>query len=288
MTPADVLKIQKALRRFVGEEERRRLSLVASGGLPVIVTGATGGIGRCIALALALCGIRVMVGCRSRNKGEAVIADIKDIGGESDLLLLDLADSGGVRRAAASVRGEIAGIIHNAGLMARRYHVGPDGHEDTLDVNYYNTRLLTRLLAGKITSGGSVVFTTSVTRNWGYSRNLVEEIEEKDFGQLSTYSLSKKLITRYAWRLTGLEQARDEEASTAAEVAARGLRINCADPGIVDSGMISMDRWFDPLADIFFRPFIRSRENGAMPAVRAFASGESGRIFTLRRTVMLG
>ena len=67
---------------------------------------------------------------------------------------------------------------------------------------------------------------------------------------------------------------------------ARGVKVNLCDPGVVDTGIIAMDRWFDPLADIFFRPFIRSVANGARPALRAlFApAGDSPRIYTLRRT----
>ena len=63
------------------------------------------------------------------------------------------------------------------------------------------------------------------------------------------------------------------------------MKVNCADPGIVDSSMIHMDRWFDPIADVVFRPLIRTPRNGAVPALRALFSGETGRIFTLRGDV---
>ena len=40
-----------------------------------------------------------------------------------------------------------------------------------------------------------------------------------------------------------------------------------ADPGIVSTDIITMHQWFDPLTDIFFRPFIRTPMQGASTAV---------------------
>lgn len=37
----------------------------------------------------------------------------------------------------------------------------------------------------------------------------------------------------------------------AVKAAEYGIRVNCCDPGVVNSGMITMHRWYDPLADIF-------------------------------------
>ena len=59
-----------------------------------------------------------------------------------------------------------------------------------------------------------------------------------------------------------------------------GCRVNMADPGIVDTDMIRLGRWFDPLTDIFFRPFCNSPHKGAMPAVNALCSGCNMQIFS--------
>ncbi|MCF0207615.1 MAG: oxidoreductase, partial [Bacteroidales bacterium] len=55
--------------------------------------------------------------------------------------------------------------------------------------------------------------------------------------------------------------------------------INASDPGVVNSNMISMHRWFDPLADKFFRPFIKTPAQGAMPAINALFAKSSGNIY---------
>ena len=57
------------------------------------------------------------------------------------------------------------------------------------------------------------------------------------------------------------------------------LIVNATDPGIVNSNMITMGRWFDPLADMIFRPFCKSPAKGAIPAINAITSGLSGRYF---------
>ena len=47
-----------------------------------------------------------------------------------------------------------------------------------------------------------------------------------------------------------------------------------ADPGVVDTGMITMHKWFDPLADALFRPFIKAADRGALSSFNAICSDE--------------
>lgn len=241
-------------------------------GLPVVVTGATGGIGREIVRAVARLGHPMILPCRSRAKFDALAADMRAEFPNIRLsfVALDLNDSASVKAAAAALAGmPLAAVVNNAGIMCRHYTLSPDGPETTLNVNYFNTMLLNDALLPQVAAGGALVFTTSVTRRFVPKGDSPATVNARTFGQLRTYALSKKLIARYA-------------LSLAADAARRGVRVNCCDPGIVDSGMITMHRWFDPLADIFFRPFIRSARGGAVPAMRALLSPLSGRIFTLR------
>ncbi len=230
----------------------------------VLLTGATGGIGREIAAALASAGESLILGCRNAEKARSLVAALP---GEHEVVEIDLASEKSVRAAVAALEGKkLKGIIHNAGTMERRFRTDEQGREMTMAVNYWNTQLLTELLLPRLEEGGRIVFTTSLTRYIPFLSKS-PEVREKDFSQLLTYARSKKALTRYA-----------------AALAAQGVGVNCADPGVVDTGMISMDRWFDPLADLFFRPFIRSARKGAEPALRAFSSPRTGRIFCRRRT----
>ena len=49
--------------------------------------------------------------------------------------------------------------------------------------------------------------------------------------------------------------------------------------GVVNSGMITMHRWFDPIANVLFRPFISSTRRGAQSALQAAMSPHSGMIY---------
>lgn len=245
--------------------------------LPVLVTGASGSIGKEICRALLRLKIPVIMACRSERRFADTLGDIaRDIPDfQATFLEIDLNSAASVIEAVNKLKGmELAGIINNAGTMERHYSVSPDGPETTMNVNYHNTRLLNQLLLPQVEKGGAIVFTTSLTRRRWPGAHLPATVSEKTFGQLTTYSLSKAWITRFA-------------ADFAAEGESKGVRVNCADPGIVDSSMIRMDRWFDPLADIIFRPLIRTPRNGAVPAMRALLSSESGRIFTLRKSLPL-
>lgn len=239
-----------------------------------VVTGATGAIGSQIALGLAERGYPLWLACRSRQKAEPLIEQCLTYGSpDVKFLPLELADEASVRAAAGVLSdfgSPLAGLINNAGIMQRHWQADSHGRELTMLVNYWHTRLFTELALPLIADGGAVVSTTSLTRFWpGRSDRL--DVDAKHFSQLGTYGLSKKALTKWM-------------RSMAHEPEGRRLRINCADPGIVSTPMISMHRWFDPMADLLFRPFIRSPRQGAIPALRAWSSPASGSIFCLRAT----
>ena len=238
--------------------------------LPVLVTGATGAIGTEIARGLSSHGERLIIACRSREKGEKLLSLLAGEGNQlHSLLLLDLADPESVTKAIHELKGmPLKGIVNVAGIMCRDYRTDSRGEELTIAVSCRATMRLSRALLPQVADGGVIVFTTSLTRFMGPRKGYSLKVDRSSFSQLATYGLSKKALTDAAMQLAA-ENPR--------------LRIVCFDPGIVDTGMISLHRWFDPLADIFFRPFIRSPRKGAMPAIRAFYGKETGRIYTLRR-----
>lgn len=246
-------------------------------GLPVLVTGASGSIGKEICRALMRLRVPLIMACRNERRFADTLGEITRDNPDfsASFLEIDLNNSASVIEAVNKLKGvTLAGIVNNAGTMERHFSLSPDGPETTMNVNYHDTRLLNQLLLTQVADGGCVVFTTSLTRRrWGH-RPLPATVSEKSFGQLTTYSLSKAWITRFA-------------AEFVAEGEACGVRVNCADPGIVDSSMIRMDRWFDPIADVLFRPLIRTPRNGAVPALRALFSNETGKIFTLRSSLPL-
>lgn len=240
----------------------------------VMVTGATGAIGSEIVRALLQKGENVLLACRNMEKAEVVRGRLlKEIPSAVAMCVeLDLADESSVKNCVENIRNlhiSIKGLINNAGVMNRHYSVDAQGRELTMAVNYHNTRLLTLLLLDAFPELSRVVFTSSLTR-YMYGRKVDLEVDKSRFHQLRTYGLSKRAITDFALRLSREGRC--------------GLKVNCADPGVVDSNMITMSRWYDSLADILFRPFIRSPRKGAVPALRAYYSPESPLIYCLHRT----
>lgn len=243
-----------------------------------IVTGATGSIGTEIARALDTQGKTVLLACRNMEKADALKKDLKASGCKGEILtgelkLDSLAEVRSFADYVKSLHRRVAALINNAGVMCRYRSTTADGFEQTLAVNYLGTVLLTELLLPVIENSGSITFTTSITRKIHSLKEPILGEPADRFAQLGTYGRSKLALTHYALYL-----------SQRSDVARRGIRVNCADPGVVNTSMITMQRWYDPLANVFFRPFISTPAQGASSALSALSSSMTGQIFKHRHT----
>jgi NAD(P)-dependent dehydrogenase (short-subunit alcohol dehydrogenase family) len=92
-------------------------------GKVAVVTGASRGIGRCTALALAGAGAKVALLGRDRAKLEESLKLVRDAGGEAATFLCDVRDEGQVKQAAADVVqrfGAVHILVNNAGTAIRK------------------------------------------------------------------------------------------------------------------------------------------------------------------------
>ena len=232
----------------------------------IIITGASGSVGAASCEALVRQGESVVMACRNTEKAAALRKDILTRIPEASLdieeLRLDSFES--VRDFARRMQErEIKALFNNAGVISRSYRLCEDGFEESLTVNYLSPYLLSRLMAPQLGSDGRIINMVSLTCGLvGMDRNLFER-GEKEFSQLGSYALSKLALMLFSIELAARE----------------GVQVNMVDPGIVNSNMISMGRWFDPLADILFRPFCKSPEQAAIPVVNAILSEECSRLF---------
>ncbi len=123
-------------------------------GKRCVVTGANTGIGKVTALELARAGARVVLACRSREKAEAAMADIRAHVPEAELTFarLDLASLASVRECADDLLANdqpIHVLVNNAGLAGVR-GLTEDGFELIFGINHLGPYLLTRLLLERI------------------------------------------------------------------------------------------------------------------------------------------
>ena len=120
-------------------------------GKTVLVTGATGGIGKATALGLARMGAHVAITGRHRGRTEAAAREIRAVGGQVDLFVADLSSQSQLRGLAAEVLDRPQDRC--AGQQRRRVlerHVTEDGYERTFALNHLAPFLLTNLLLDRM------------------------------------------------------------------------------------------------------------------------------------------
>jgi 3-oxoacyl-[acyl-carrier protein] reductase len=187
----------------------------------VLVTGASRGIGRAIALALARGGFDVALNYRSREKeAEAVSAELRALGREAWLLPFDVADraaSAAALEADLRMHGPYYGVVHNAGVTADAAFPAMTGEawdrvlRTNLDGFFHVVRPLVMPMV-RARAGGRVVAISSTAGQAG------------NRGQVN-YAASK----------AGLIGA---TKSLALELAKRRITVNCVAPGLIETEIL--------------------------------------------------
>jgi uncharacterized protein len=142
-------------------------------GSRVLVTGASSGIGRELALVLGAAGARLAIAARRRDRLEAVAAEVAARGGERPTVLVaDLARRGAAARLAGAAVGALGGVdvlVNNAGggVGGRIAAVGDrDEARETFEVNYWSPLALIAALAPAMLErrSGALVNVTSMAQ----------------------------------------------------------------------------------------------------------------------------
>jgi NAD(P)-dependent dehydrogenase (short-subunit alcohol dehydrogenase family) len=138
-------------------------------GKTYVITGANTGIGKITAKQLAARGAHVILACRSRQKTEPVIAEIrKETGTAPDFVSLDLADFASVRKAADEILAKnvpLDGLINNAGLVTRG--TTKDGFELIFGTNHLGHYLFTRLLLDRVKAAHGRIVNVASDSHYG-------------------------------------------------------------------------------------------------------------------------
>jgi NAD(P)-dependent dehydrogenase (short-subunit alcohol dehydrogenase family) len=224
-------------------------------GQVCVVTGATSGIGKAAAAALARQGAEVIVVGRDPGRAEATAAAIQADGAPPPKVeIADLARLDQVRALAGRLNqtlDRIDVLINNAGLVLNERTVTPDGYEHVFAVNHLAPFLLTNLLRPKLTASAPArVITVSSDAHTAARLDLDDPNLEHGWSSWRSYSNSKLaniLFTReLARRLDGT-----------------GVTANCLHPGVVRTGFGRDARPLMRVGITIARPFMLSPERGA-------------------------
>jgi NAD(P)-dependent dehydrogenase (short-subunit alcohol dehydrogenase family) len=124
-------------------------------GRTALVTGATSGIGRAVAIALAAYGADVLIHGRDAERGAEVVQAIVDAGGRARFLAADLTVTADAQRL-ADAAGDVDILVNNAGisLWAPTGALALDGYDKMFDGNVRAPFVLVATLAPKMAARG--------------------------------------------------------------------------------------------------------------------------------------
>lgn len=236
-----------------------------------VITGADGGMGMEITRAVAAAGYKVIMACRdpeiAEEKRQLIMRETGNIALE--IVPVNLASLSSTASFANELlqRGEVITLLmNNAGTMETRRCITEDGLERTVSVNYVAPYLLTRKLLPLMGEGSRIVNMVSCTYAIGKLDfpDFFLRGKKGAFWRIPIYSNTKLALTLFTIALSK-------------KVKEKGIIVNAADPGIVSTKIITMHMWFDPLADIFFRPFIRTPRQGAATAISLLLDEDAGK-----------
>ena len=187
-------------------------------GKTALVTGASRGIGRASALALARAGAQVLVHYgRGKAEAEAVVAEVRSAGGRAEATASDLAAPDGAHNLAKHVRGIVGDrldvLVASAGV-AKAASIEDTTVEDfdrLFAVNVRSPFFLIQQTLPILGNGSSIVFVSSL-------------VAHAVVGTLAAYSATKGAIDTLVKHF-------------AAALGPRGIRVNAVAPGIVDTDM---------------------------------------------------
>jgi 3-oxoacyl-[acyl-carrier protein] reductase len=187
-------------------------------GKTALVTGASRGMGRASALALAAAGAQVLVHYgRGAKEADAVVAEIRKAGGRADAIAIDLAAADGASKLARQARGIVGDrldiLVANAGVSktATIEETTVEDFDRLFAVNVRAPFFLVQQLLPILSKGSSIVFLSSLA-----ARAVV--------GTAPAYAATKGAVDTLVKHF-------------AAQLGARGIRVNAVAPGVVNTEM---------------------------------------------------
>jgi retinol dehydrogenase 14 len=222
-----------------------------------VVTGATAGIGKATAFALARMGATVVIVARDAAKSARTVDEIEKAVPDAklDVVLADFASLQAVREAAAEISRRYTAVhvlVNNAGVASKQRLLSRDGFELTFAVNHLAPFLFTRELLPLLRAGAPsrIVTVASVAQRNGLI-DFDDLQSEKNYRGFLVYGKSKLANVLFTYEL-------------ASRLVGSGVTANCLHPGAVATDMLRQLPW---LLYAVISPFLLTPEQGAATQV---------------------
>lgn len=197
-------------------------------GRTVLITGANSGLGLHSAQTLASKSAKVLLACRSAERGASALSQVAAVANvEPELVELDLADLSSVRKAAERVRelseDALDVLMNNAGVMATPHRATSDGFELQIGTNHLGHSALTWLLMPALRNrpGARVVTLSSIAHRGGNLDIDDLNFERRRYTPSKAYSQSKLANLLFALELDRL--ARESQLDLVSVAAHPGI-----------------------------------------------------------------
>lgn len=254
-------------------------------GRTCLVTGATDGHGKAVALALAARGADVVLHGRSREKTLAVRDEVaRGAGGKApEILLADLARPDEIDAAVATYVASgrpLHVLVNNAGLVGLSRRTNEQGLELTFAVNYLAMFRLTLGLLPRLLESGPARIVNVSSDTYRIAKLDLDDLQlERGYSMTKAYAQSKLAIVYFT-----LELARRLEGGR----AGGRVTVNAVDPGPVASNIGADNpglayRLIGPLIRGFFPSASRAARTALILATNPALEAETGGYYRSRR-----
>ncbi len=226
-------------------------------GSTCLVTGATDGIGKATALALAQTGATVIMHGRDPAKAARALADVQSATHNPHVhkVLADFASLDEVAGLADRVRHDFGGLnvlINNAGLLTDHRQLSRDGFELTFAVNYLAPFLLTHRLLVLLRQNAPARIVNVASTAMGGGHIHIDDLQaERRFDGWQAYANSKLANVLFS-------------ALMAEKLAGTGVVSNSLCPGLIDTNFFHTNEIFGDGGYERLRPGMRPPEEGAL------------------------
>ena len=221
-------------------------------GRVALVTGASTGIGRWAAIALAECGATVAINyCKNQAGGEETLQAVEAVGGRGVLIQADVSSKAGAQTLVAATRAQLGAIdilVNNAGDLIERRSLrefDEDLWDCVMNLNLKSVWLVSQAVMSEMIErkSGAIINVGSIAGHHGGGPGAAVYATSKAAVHCLTKGLAK-------------------------ELAPHGIRVNAVAPGVIDT----------PFHERMSTPEMMQQFAAGIPLGRAGTSEECGRV----------